>query len=154
MRMWYTVLAATLLGFAYAGTLAPQIVLVIALLNGLVRPSDLAIRGAFMAGTLPRELLMGAMALERTTIDSARVFGALVGASLFALLGIAPTYVVIVGLYVIGVLLTIPAGKVGHAMAPPADAASTPLMARTSFWHELREGVAFVWSRPVLRAAI
>lgn len=154
MRTWYTVLAATLFGFAHAGALAPQIVIVIAMLNGLVRPSDLAIRSAFMAGTLPRELLTGAMALERTTIDSARVAGALVGASLFALLGIAPTYIVIVSLYVVGVLLTIAAGWAAGTMVPPAGAASTPLTARTSFWHELREGVAFVWSRPVLRAAI
>jgi predicted MFS family arabinose efflux permease len=154
MRMWYTVLAATLLGFAYAGALAPGIVLAIAMLNGLVRPSDLAIRSAFMAGTLPRELLTGAMALERTTIDSARVAGALVGASLFALLGIAPTYIVIVIFYVIGVLLTIAARRAARAMTPPADAAAMPLVARASFWHELREGVGFVWSRPVLRAAI
>jgi MFS family permease len=154
MRAWYTVLAAILLGFAHAGALAPQIVLAVALLNGLVRPSDLAIRSAFMAGTLPRELLTGAMALERTTIDSARVAGALVGASLFALLGIAPTYIVIVSLYVIGVLLTIAARRAAGAMAPAVEATHLPLTARTSFWHELREGVVFVWARPVLRAAI
>lgn len=153
MRAWYTVLAVTLLSFASAGALTPGIVLVLALLNGLVRPSDLAIRSAFMAGALPRELLTGAMALERTTIDSARVAGALAGASLFALLGIASTYVVISGLYIIGVLLTVAASRAART-APAVDAASAPFPVRASFWHELREGVAFVWSRPVLRAAI
>ncbi len=153
MRAWYTVLAVTLLSFASAGALTPGIVLVLALLNGLVRPSDLAIRSAFMAGALPRELLTGAMALERTTIDSARVAGALAGAGLFALLGIASTYVVISGLYIIGVLLTVAASRAART-ATAVDATSAPLIARASFWHELREGVAFVWSRPVLRAAI
>jgi predicted MFS family arabinose efflux permease len=154
MRAWYMVLAAALLGFAHAGALTPEFVLFIALLNGLIRPSDLAIRSAFMAGALPRDLLTGAMALERTTIDSARVAGALVGASLFALLGIASTYIVITGLYVIGVLLTAAAGRAARAMAPVVDEASAPPRPRASFWHELREGLAFVWSRPVLRAAI
>jgi len=153
MRIWYTVLAAVLLAFAWNGALRPGIVLALAMLNGLVRPSDLAIRSAFMAGTLPRELLTGAMALERTTIDSARVAGALVGASLFALLGIAPTYIVVTCLYVVGVMLTYAAGRAAAAMVPPPDAALIP-RPRASFWHELREGVAFVWSRPVLRAAI
>jgi predicted MFS family arabinose efflux permease len=154
MRMWYTVLAAVLLGLAQAGALAPGIVLVVALLNGLIRPSDLAIRSAFMAGALPRELLTGAMALERTTIDSARVAGALVGATLFALLGIASTYIVVVSFYVIGVFLTIAAARAARPLGPPTDALDVALPVRASFWHELREGVAYVWSRPVLRAAI
>jgi predicted MFS family arabinose efflux permease len=155
MRIWYMLLAIVLFGLAQAGALAPGIVLIVALLNGLVRPSDLAIRSAFMAGTLPRELLTGAMALERTTIDSARVAGALVGASLFALLGIASTYIVVVSFYVIGVSLTFAAARAARPLGPPADAvAGVALPMRASFWHELREGVVFVWARPVLRATI
>jgi predicted MFS family arabinose efflux permease len=153
MRLWYTVLAAALMSFASAGLLTPAVVLVLACLNGLVRPSDLAIRSAFMAGALPRELLTGAMALERTTIDSARVAGALAGAGLFALLGIAHTYIVITALYVLGVLLTVAASRAAR-IAPAVEPAAVPRPPRASFWHELKEGVAFVWARPVLRAAI
>jgi predicted MFS family arabinose efflux permease len=153
MRLWYTVLAAALMSFASAGLLTPAVVLVLASLNGLVRPSDLAIRSAFMAGALPRELLTGAMALERTTIDSARVAGALAGAGLFALLGIAHTYIVITALYVLGVLLTVAASRAAR-IAPAVEPAAVPRPPRASFWHELKEGVAFVWARPVLRAAI
>jgi hypothetical protein len=147
------VLAAALLSFASAGLLTPAVVLVLASLNGLVRRSDLAIRSAFMAGALPRELLTGAMALERTTIDSARVAGALAGAGLFALLGIAHTYIVITALYVLGVLLTVAASRAAR-IAPAVEPAAVPRPPRASFWHELKEGVAFVWARPVLRAAI
>ena len=57
MRSWYMALAATLLTFTLTGVLSPGVVLLVAFLNGLVRPSDLAIRSAFMAGTLPREHL-------------------------------------------------------------------------------------------------
>jgi len=154
MRSWYMVLATTLLAFAVSGQLSPGVVLVIAFLNGLVRPSDLAIRSAFMAGRLPRELLSGAMALERMTIDTARIVGALVGAGLFAALGIAPTYVLIITLYALGVSLTLAAKR--GAPIVDAGAAAYPLSQkpRNAFWHELKEGLAYVWARPVLRAAM
>jgi predicted MFS family arabinose efflux permease len=156
MRAWYAALAATLLALALTASLTPAIVLGLAILNGLVRPSDLAVRSAFMAGILPRDLLMAAMALERTTLDSARISGALVGAGLFAAVGIGATYVVIVLLYVAGALLTIAAGRAAPkaASAEAAPQASVAIASPVSFWRELREGVAFVWSQPVLRAAI
>ena len=152
MRAWYGVLAATLLGLVLAGQLTPTIVLVLAILNGLVRPSDLAIRSAFMAGILPRELLMSAMALERTTMDTARIAGALVGAGLFAAIGMGPTYIMIVALYAIGAMLTAAAGWV--APRPTQSVAVKPVAARLSFWREFRDGIAFVRGQPVLRAAI
>lgn len=154
MRAWYGALAATLLALVLAGRLTPAIVVGLAVLNGLVRPSDLAVRSAFMAGILPRDLLMAAMALERTTLDTARIAGALVGAGLFAVLGLGPAYGVIVMLYAAGAALTIVAGRVAPK-EPLADKPPTPAIASPmSFWRQLREGVAFVWSQPVLRAAI
>ena len=152
MRLWYTGLAAVLMAFAFAGGLTPSVVIGIAFLNGLARPSDLAIRSALIAGTLPADLLTGAMALERTTIDSARVIGALVGASLFAALGMAHAYIVVTALYGAGVLLTLGAGKAVRPASSVATAAAASSPA--SFWCELKEGVAYVRSRPVLRAAM
>src|SRR5262249_4184866 len=46
MRVLYTVLATTLMAIAWAGLLTPLIVFVISGLMGLVRPSDLGVRGA------------------------------------------------------------------------------------------------------------
>lgn len=154
MRLWYTVLATALAASAFAGVLAPWVVVVLAILNGLVRPSDLAIRSAFIAGTLPPDLLTGAMALERTTIDSARMAGALVGATLFATLGLASTYVVIVAFYMVGLALTLGAVGLARNVSKTGDGNLTAVAPRVSFWTELKEGVAFVWSRPVLRAAM
>jgi predicted MFS family arabinose efflux permease len=154
MRLWYTVLATMLAASAFAGALAPWIVVGLAILNGLVRPSDLAIRSAFIAGTLPPDLLTGAMALERTTIDSARMAGALVGATLFAVLGLASTYIVIVAFYIVGLALTVCAVSVAKPAPTTGREPVTAVAKRGSFWQELKEGVAFVWSRPVLRASM
>ncbi len=154
MRSWYMGLAAALLAFAIAGLLSPGVVLAIAFLNGLVRPSDLAIRSAFMAGSLPREFLSGAMALERMTIDTARIAGALAGAGLFAALGIAPAYMLIITLYALGIILTLAAKRSAPAIETGPGATSIPQKPRHAFWHELKEGLAYVGARPVLRAAM
>jgi MFS family permease len=89
MRALYTVLATTLMAIAWADELTPLIVFVIAGLMGLVRSSDLGVRGALVAHIVPADQLMGAMGISRTTSDAARVMGALTGAGLFAEFGIA-----------------------------------------------------------------
>ena len=87
---------------AFAGAVTPLLVLIIATLAGLVRPSDIGVRGALVAETMPAERLIGAMSIARTTSDSARVAGALAGAGVFALFGMGPAYVIITCFYVAG----------------------------------------------------
>src|SRR5258707_8674795 len=53
MRATYAVLAATLMTLALAGHLNPLLVFIIAMLMGLVRPSDLGVRGALVATIMP-----------------------------------------------------------------------------------------------------
>ena len=67
------------------------IVLVCAAFIGLVRPSDMGLRGALIADTMPPASLTAAMGIARTTSDTARIFGALTGAGIFAAIGIGPT---------------------------------------------------------------
>ena len=55
---------------------------------GVVRPSDLGVRGALVANIMPHGQLIGAISISRTTMDTARITGALSGAGLFASLGI------------------------------------------------------------------
>jgi predicted MFS family arabinose efflux permease len=160
MRLTYMALAALLMTFALSGALTPYIVIAIAMTAGLLKPSDLAIRSALIASTVPSEMLTGAMGIARTTMDSARIAGALVGAGLFATLGLGATYVAVTSLYLLGVLLTLGTGHRPGEGVPAAvlPAAGTPaalvLPSPGSFWRELKEGIAFVWSRPVLRASM
>ena len=159
MRVAYLVLAALLMAFAFRGALTPSIVIAIGIVAGLLKPSDLAIRSALIASTVPSDTLTGAMGIARTTMDSARIAGALAGAGLFAAWGLGVAYIAVTALYLLGVLLTLGTGsRPGDAASAPAPASNTSttlaLPSPTSFWRELRDGLAFVWSRPVLRASM
>src|SRR5947209_7976617 len=125
MRATYTVLATTLMTLAFTGHLTPLYVIIIVAIMGLVRPSDLGVRGALVATIMPHDQLIGAISISRTTMDTARITGALSGAGLFASLGMGPAYVAIVGLYVASTLLTlcVVAPSKPHPIAEGADAA-------------------------------
>jgi MFS family permease len=159
MRAFYTVLAATTMAIALAGVPSPQVVFCIAGLMGLVRPSDLGVRGALVAHIVPAEHLLGAVAVSRTTSDAARIVGALTGAGLFAGFGMGAAYVVVTGLYAVGLLLVLAMGRpLGAHTSQPAPASGAdvtqPTQARGSYWGDLMEGLALVWSTPALLAAV
>lgn len=150
MRATYAVLAATLMTLVLTGALTPLYVFVIAILMGLVRPSDLGVRGALVATIMPHDLLIGAISVSRTTMDTARIAGALTGAGLFAALGMGVAYAAIVCLYIVATLLTlcVTAAK-RHRAADAADAAL-----RASPMRDLKEGVAYIWTTPRMQAAM
>ncbi len=150
MRGVYATCATTVMIFAFTGILTPVHVLVIAAIMGLVRPSDIGMRAALVGETMPVERLVGAMGIQRTTQDTAKIAGALTGAGLVAQLGIGPAYTVVTSLYVVSVLLTLRAGSARPAHLPDTGAAG----ARASPWRDLREGVAYVWSTPHLLAVM
>ncbi|MEJ0017168.1 MAG: MFS transporter [Acetobacteraceae bacterium] len=147
MRASYTGLALLLMTLAFTGALSPLYVLIIAAVAGLVRPADLAMRGALVAETMPPDRFVSAMGAARTTSDSARTVGALAGASLFAALGLGPAYAAISLCYLAGFLLTLGVGTPRHA-APPAAAV------RNSLWRDLREGLTYLWATPSSLAAL
>src|SRR3954465_2720751 len=151
MRATYAALACTLMALAMAGYLTPAYVFIIAAIMGLVRPSDLGVRGALVATIMPHEQLIGAISLSRTTMDSARIFGALSGAALFAALGMGPAYVAIVGLYMLGTVLTL--CVVAPSKPHPVDEAAAGALRRSPL-RDLKEAVAYVWTPPRMRAAI
>ena len=55
------------MGLAFAGALTPLLVCALAALTGLVRPSDLGLRGVLIAETMPMDRLTAAMGISRTT---------------------------------------------------------------------------------------
>jgi MFS family permease len=152
MRAIYAAVAATLLILTLAGVLSPLLVCFVAAVSGIVRPSDMGLRGALIAETMPSSQLIGAMSIARTTSDSARIAGALAGAGLFAAFGMVPAYVVIAGFYVLGSVLTWCAApeKSGNPPVPVGHENS----GNVSPWRDLREGIVHVWNTPSLLALV
>jgi MFS family permease len=145
MRAIYTVLALAVMVLAFTDTLRPAHVFIIAVVAGLVRPSDLAMRSALVADTMPADRFVSAMGASRTTSDSARIVGSLAGASLFAVLGLGRAYAAISAFYFVGLLLTL-----GVAASPNV----VNLAQRKSLWRDLREGLAYLWDTPSSLAAL
>jgi MFS family permease len=152
MRAAYTTLATILMIFTFTGILTPVYVLVIAALMGLVRPSDLGVRSTLVGEIMPADRLMGAMSIQRTTQDSARIAGALTGAGLVATLGMGLAYLMVVSLYATSFLLTLKAG--GASPSRRSAVADGNVSARPSPWRDLRAGVAYVWTTPHLLAVM
>ena len=152
MRALYALVAAVLMVLAFTGTLHPTFVLVLAGVTGVVRPSDMGLRGALIADTMPPASLTAAMGIARTTSDTARIFGALTGAGMFAAIGIGPTYVAITAFYLLGAILTW--NTVAPSSASAEEAAAAAAEKKSSPWHELREGIVLVWNTPRLLAIV
>jgi len=152
MRGLYAALATILMTFAFMGIVTPALVLAITAVMGLVRPSDIGMRAALVAESMPADRLVGAMSIQRTTQDTARIAGALTGAGLVAALGMGPAYMAVSSFYAISVLLTLKAGSAHPAHPPAAGAAGRS--ARASPWRDLREGLAYVWNTPHLLGAM
>ncbi len=156
MRSAYALVAGTLTTLAFTHTLKPEIVLVLAFFTGLLRPSDMGLRGAMIADTMPPGTLTAAMGIARTTTDTARIFGSLTGAGLFAAIGIGPSYVAITTIYVIGAILTWNAVRPDAAPEKhvAADADPDAPGTKLSPWRELWEGMVLVWNTPRLLAIV
>jgi Na+/melibiose symporter-like transporter len=146
MRAVYATLASTTMILAFSGVLTPTYVLMIAGVMGLVRPSDVGVRVALVGDTMPSHFLTSAISIQRTTMDSARIIGALTGATLVAMLGIGHAYLCVAGLYITSAMLTSQAGRSRENAVPIATTT------KASPWRDLREGLGYVWKTPQLFA--
>ena len=144
MRLTYIAAAALLAALFLTDHATPLVVFVIGAVMGLVRPSDITLRNLLVGETMPSDLLMRAMGMSRTTANSARVVGALSGATS------SPCWVRAwptsrsAMFYVASLLLSLNVGirrlrVVGEAVLSPFAA--------------LKAGLAYVWSTPDVRAA-
>lgn len=148
-RAFLTLLASVVMVLALLDLLRPFHALAIALLIGLVRPSDMVMRNALIGDTMTPARLTSALGLARMTMDSARIFGSLAGAALFATLGIGPAYVGIVICYIASFLLTFGVAHVPAANAPaPASAGGAPVSIVSRQWRDLRDGLSYAWTAP------
>lgn len=147
MRASYLVLASALAILFLADLAAPVPIFALAAIMGLVRPSDITLRNLIVGETMPSDYLMRAMGVSRTTADLARVVGALSGATLVAALGSGKAYLAVCGVYALCLALTFGVGIRRLRVLSEDQATQSPLLA-------LREGFAYVWSTPVVRAVM
>lgn len=137
----YAVLAATLTALTLSDSLQTWHVFALATIGGALRPSDNVMRSVLVGQTMRPEMLMGALGLNRTTVDTARVAGALAGAGGVALIGMGPAYVLVTLMYVAAAALS-----AGIAGRPAGHAAPKRPLA------ELKDGFRYAWNKPDLIA--
>ena len=143
LRSSYLFTSIITMTLALGDALSAPMVLGISFLIGLVRPSDLVI-----GDTMPGKILMKAMGVSRTTMDSARIAGALLGAGLFSVLGIGHAYIAVAVFYIISLLLTLGVSSVRIKTGLPNDfLANSPL-------NDLKKGLQYVWNTPTLLASM
>ena len=147
MRATYVTVAAALMVLFLTGLAAPGPVFALATIMGLVRPSDITLRNLLVGETMPANYLMRAMGVSRTTADSARVVGALSGATLVALLGSGVAYLAVCAFYAASLVLTLNVGVRRLRVLGEGVVHASPLRA-------LRDGFAYVWSTPDMRAVM
>jgi predicted MFS family arabinose efflux permease len=138
MRAGFFLFSTTIMTLAFSGVIEPAYVLVIAGCMGMIRPSDLAMRNSIIGVSIPPVALVSAASISRTTMDSARIAGALGGAGLFTTLGMGPAYLVIATFYAVSFCLTL------GIYRGPKRVAEAPV----SPWRDLSEGIAYVWTTP------
>ena len=137
-RAAYAVFAGVLAVLAFTQALRPWHVFTIAALVGVIRPSDMMLRQVLVAQTMQPHLLMGALAVARTTGDTARIAGALAGTASVALIGMGPAYAIVTALYVGSFVLSL--GVAGSA--PARGTSATKTLAG------LKAAVGYVWRMP------
>ena len=148
LRLIYLVLSLALMTLALTQSLEPTHVYVVSLLAGLVRPSDLVMRNGLIGDTFSDSKLMSAMGLSRTTMDTARIIGALFGAGLFSLFGLGVAYIVVSLFYAISFLLTL--GIAGKKTNPVGLNGKI----QDSVFFNFKQGLIYVWKTPALLAAM
>ncbi len=146
MRGTYVAVALALMLLFLTNSATPVAIFALATIMGLVRPSDITMRNLLVGETMPSDLLMRAMSISRTTADSARVVGALSGAGLVAAMGSGVAYIVVCTVYALSLALTFNVGTTRVRVLGEQAVSLSPVKA-------LRDGFAYVWSTPDVRAA-
>jgi len=142
LRALYAGLAILVMTLDLTGVLQPVILFAVAVVAGLVRPSDLVMRNALIGDTMPGERIANATGLSRMTLDSARMVGALAGAGLLLWLGLGVAYGVVATLYLASFLLTL---QVSHVAYAGGGDRPRPL-------RQVMDGLAYVARTPALLA--
>ena len=141
IRIVFLGAAAAIMVLGLARVLEPVHILLLAALAGLARSAEHVVRQSLIADIVPGPVLVNAVGLSRTTQDTARIFGALAGASLLTLLGIGSAYIAVVCFYGVSVVLAL--GITAPARRSQRD--ESPLQ-------NLKSGLGYIRKEPVILA--
>jgi Na+/melibiose symporter-like transporter len=144
IRVFMACLAATMMALVLTESLQVWHAFLLATAVGLARQFDMVVRQALLADVVPRESLMNAVGLARSTMDAARITGALAGGQLLARLGLGEAYVAVAALYLVSSLF---------ALGATLGVSKT---ARTSggAWQQFTSGIAFMRNDQTITAVM
>ena len=144
LRSILAALALIVMTLALSNALEAWHVFIIATLTGMVRVADNVARQAIIADIVPRGSLLNAYGLTRTTQDSAKIAGSLIGASLFAQFGLGVAYSAVTTVYVASAVFV-----AGVSIA----IRSAPLQ-REPVFRTLKSGVSYMRGSPTIKAVM
>ena len=152
IRFSVLLLASCIAIFEFSDLLSIYIVFGLATMSGLIQPSDIVLRNSLIGDSIPKELFMKATSFSRISQDSARIFGALVGAGLFSWLGLGLAYIFVVIVYTGSLLFTLGVSR-AH---PRADKAvdNSQISPQRGLFSELKDGLSYIWNSPGVLAII
>jgi MFS family permease len=145
LRLFHALQAAVIMVLALTGTLEPWHAFAISGIGGLVRMGENVVRQSLLADVVPTGSLMNAVSLSRTTMDSAKITGSLVGAALLSRLGLGPAYVGVTALFLASAVLVL-------GITLPAGTAPVQRRFTAGPIANLRDGVAYMRHSPTITA--
>ena len=152
IRFSVLLLASCIAIFEFSDLLSIYLVFGLATMSGLIQPSDIVLRNSLIGDSIPKELFMKATSFSRISQDSARIFGALMGAGLFSWLGLGLAYIFVVIVYTGSLLFTLGVSR-AH---PRADKAANKMesSAQPGLFSEMKDGLSYIWNSPGVLAII
>jgi len=137
-------LALTLAVLTATGDVRMWMVFVLAFMLGCVSAADNPARQVLVLDMVPVELVTNAVSLNEVIMNASRVFGPALGAVVIVRFGVAVCFFVNAASYAFPITAL--------AMIRTADTHRSALSSAAP--GQLREGVAYVWSRPLLRSLL
>ena len=138
-------LGAGLAVAAFMGHATPWVVITFTFLEGVVWAFNGPVFLAIVPGLVPRAELDRALALNSVQFNMARLIGPMIAAGVIAAVGVA-------GAFTFNALTFIPLLIALFLALPNMPAPARP--ASVSLFHEIREGLHFVWSSPGTRRLV
>jgi len=150
LRLLHTLQAAMIMALAFSGALQPWHVFAITGVGGLMRMAENVVRQSLIADVVPPGTLMNAVGLSRTTMDLAKITGAVAGAALLARLGLGTAYVAVTLCFVLSTVLVLGVKPIRTEQAD--QSAETARRAPESPYRTLRSGLGYMRQSPTIVA--